>query len=117
MSAESTTYAALSAWSPLTALVASRIYPDEAAEGAALPAVIYERSGSSPHYTLSGELVACEATISVSVVARTRAAANQVADAITAAMHAISAPSIERDGESYPEEGLYQTTVSFSVWE
>ena len=56
MSAESTLYAALSGWAGLTALVGSRIYPDEVPLGVALPAVAWLRESTEFNPTIHGTI-------------------------------------------------------------
>lgn len=86
MSAESQLYAILSADAPLSAMVEDRIYPDLIPEGVAIPYVGYERANADPLRTLEGTVLAEDVGLVIACWAATRVQANQIADAVRAAL-------------------------------
>jgi hypothetical protein len=117
ISAEKQTIDALLASIYLTALVDTRIYPDEIPEGRDPPCVIYSRGNTTPNYTLDDTLVASAVTMNVIALARSRSEANTVALAITNAMHAEGHMQTEQDSDFEPDPDMYAAIQSFAVWE
>jgi hypothetical protein len=101
----------------LIALVGDRIDPDEIAADSPLPALAYERGNSQPEYGLDNTLYASNVTVAVTVWAKTRVSANQVADAVVAAMAAGGYVESSRASAHEPELDEYAVVLSFEVWE
>lgn len=110
MSAETELYAALSGRAGLTALVATRIYPDAIPENTDLPAVVYVRAGTNPTYTLGGQLACEEARMAVTVWAATRTEAEAVADQVRLAIDGAGNPISDRSSGFDNEVGLFAVT-------
>lgn len=119
-SAELQTKNALFASSELLALVNSQITPDELPEETTaemLPAIMYERGDTEPEYTLETELVASRVSMNVTVWAMSRSKCNEVAAAITAAMHEAGHAQTEREAVFEPELRQHAAVLTFDVWE
>lgn len=116
MSAESALYSALSGASGLTALVGTRIYPDVIPEDADLPAVVYQRAGTSPVTTIGNVTVAENIRFVITAWAETRTAADAVAVEIGPALAAAENPAVDRSTGYDPECGLYAATVDVDWW-
>lgn len=119
MSAETSLYDALSGWAGLTALVSTRIYPDEVPLGVALPAVAWVRTSSEYTITLCGTVLAggTRAGMDVACVASTRSGAESVADQVVAACMASTHYVTDRSMIYDPETKLYAVTLNVDVWE
>jgi len=92
---EQTVTAALKASAQVAALVADRVYPVKIPQGAVLPAVTYQRTDSSPDYTLQGygsETV----TLTLNSLAPTYEQAKELAIAVRAVMTAAPIRAIVR---------------------
>lgn len=111
MSAETELYAALSGRAGLTALVSTRIYPDAIPENAALPAVVYVRSNTSPYYTIGGILVAEDVKFAITAWSESRTNAEAVADQIQLALDGAGNPITDRSSGFDAEVGLFAVTI------
>lgn len=116
MSAESDLYSALSGRSTLTALVGTRIDPDAIPEGNALPAVVYQRSSTSPVTTIGGVTVAEDVLFEITAWAETRTAADAVADEVAAAVTGAGNPPADRQTGYDSECGLFACTIGCQWW-
>lgn len=117
MNAEQQTKEALLASSALVSLVDHRITPDEIEEDAPLPAISFERGATEPQYTLETVLSASRVAMTITVWALSRSSANQVADAITTAMHTAGHAQTSREAVFEPELDQYAAVMAFDVWE
>ena len=117
MSAETDFYALLTGSAGVTALVAQRIYPDAMPEKCAYPAVVFTRSSTEPVYLISGGMAAAEISLSVGCWAETRTQADQVADAVQAALIGSEFVMQRRDGAFDAETGLVATLIEVSNFE
>lgn len=115
-SAETDLYAALSGRAALTALVGTRIYPDAIPEGSLLPAIVYQRSSTTPTTTLLNVTVAEEVLFAISAWSETRTSCESVADEVVAALAASSNPYANRSTGYDPEVGLHAVTVECDWW-
>lgn len=70
----------------LTALVSTRIYPDDISDGAALPCVVYIKVSDVPEYTHDGISKLRSPTIQFSSYAATKTAARSISAQIAAAL-------------------------------
>jgi len=111
MSAETELYAALTSQAGLTALVGNRIYPDAIPENVALPAVVFVRASTQPTHTLGGVLVCEFVSFTLTAWAESRAAAEAVADQISAALALSQNLPLGRSSGFDNEVGLYAVTV------
>jgi hypothetical protein len=121
-SAEQQTKDALLASSGLVALVGDAIYPDEVPEDFEFTtgtpaAVAYERGDSAPNYVLDGELHSTRVSMNVTVWAKTRSKANEVALAVTDAMQAQQNWQTAAGSAYEPELEEYAAIRTFDVWE
>ena len=115
MSAEATIYALL------TALVAGRVYPDVAPEGAALPRIVYQQVGGQGLSFLDGAMPSKEnGRMQIACWATTRAAAIALAKQVEAAVCASAAlqaiPLGARASDFEQDTNLYACRQDFSVW-
>lgn len=86
MSAETQLYTLLAGAAGVTALVSTRIYPDLVPEAKDPPYIGYERVSTEPVTTLEGTVLASKAGMAVACWATTRVVAEQIADAVVAAL-------------------------------
>ena len=121
MSAETVTNSALLAAAGVTAIVGSgataKIYPDEAAQAAEPPLIVFERGDSNPEYTLNNTLAGNRVQMNVTSWAATRIAAEALADETVAAMATAGYVMIGRDGSFDAETQTEAAVVLFEVWE
>ncbi len=117
MSAETELHAALAASASLAALVATRITPDFIPEGNLLPAVVYQRTGTTPISTLHDvQPVAEEVRFQISAWAPTRTAADAVTDEVATALAAAGVRLADRSSGIDPESDLKSATVEVDWW-
>lgn len=112
MSAETEVFAALDAAAGVHAIVGNRIYPDLRPQDDALPAVVYRRSGTSHESTIHGEVYLRRAQIDLDCIARTRASAEAIADAVEAALIAAAMMPVDRAGGLDPDTRDYFVRVT-----
>jgi hypothetical protein len=115
--AETQVKSALVSAGGLVALVGDRIDPDEISAKSVLPAVTFDRGDSAPEYGLDNTLYASKVTMNVTAWAKTRLAANAVADAVVAAMLAVELVQSSRASAYEPELDEYAVVLGFEVWE
>ena len=70
----------------LTALISTRIYPDDISDGAAFPCVVYLKVSDTPDYTHDGISSLHGPTIQFSAYATTKAVARSISKQIKAAL-------------------------------
>ena len=87
MSAESAVVAALGAVG-VTALVSTRVYPDMRPQEDVMPAVVYQRTGTTFETTIHGTVAVTRAQMGIGCYAATRTEAEAVADAAHTALMA-----------------------------
>lgn len=80
MSSETTVYSILSGAAAVTAITALRIYPDAMPQEAAVPAIVYRRTGTEVIQTVHGTIAATKVGLEVLCLAPTRAGAEDLAD-------------------------------------
>lgn len=114
MSAETELYAVLDAHAGLAALVGERIYPDAIPEDAAMPAVVYSRSGTSPVTCLDNTQPAHFSQLQISAWGATRTAVEAAADAVAAALIAANRPPAGRSSGFDGDLGLYAVNLEVS---
>ncbi|MCL1940029.1 MAG: DUF3168 domain-containing protein [Desulfovibrionaceae bacterium] len=103
--------AALNASVEIAALAADRVYPVKAPQGSALPAVTYQRTGSSPDYTLQGygsETV----TLTLNSLAPTYEEAKELAIAVRAVMTAAPIRAVVQKEVDLDDEKIEAPCVS-----
>lgn len=115
MSAEATIYTLL------TGLVAGRVYPDVAPEGAALPRIVYQQVGGVSESFIEGSLPDKEnARMQIACWASTRAAAvalaKQAESAIVASTAFQAEPLGSRSSVYEEDTQFYGTHQDFSIW-
>lgn len=111
MSAETDLTAILAARSLLTALVATRIYPDAAPEGKTVPLVVYQRASTTPITTIGSETVAEEVRFAITAWAKSRTEAEAIGDEIKAALAASGNPYQDRSAGIDAETGLFACAI------
>lgn len=117
MSAETTLYATLTASTGVSALVASRVYPDVAPQDVTLPSVVFERTDTEYVNTIHGTAVAQRATLEVWCMAEGRSDAEQLADAVIAAVRPASFLTTGRRAEFNAEQSVWAAVVTLDFWE
>jgi hypothetical protein len=115
MSAESTLFTLLSS------LVETRVYPDVAPEGSALPRIVYQQVGGQGLSFLDGTLPSKEnGRMQIACWATTRAAAIALAKQVEVAVCGSSAlqaiPLGARASDWEQDTGFYACRQDFSVW-
>lgn len=115
MSAESTLFTLLSS------LVATRVYPDVAPEGSALPRIVYQQVGGQGLSFLDGTMPSKEnGRMQIACWATTRAAAIALAKQVEVAVCGSSAlqaiPLGARASDWEQDTGFYACRQDFSVW-
>jgi hypothetical protein len=116
MSVESNLYDTLRNYSSLSALVSTRIYPMVAAEGSALPLVVYAKVEVEPFNTLDNTVALTRNRFSVQAWALTRDDAETVIDRCRDALAASYVPIEARDAQFNEEVGLHGATIEFDIW-
>ena len=118
MSAQANVYAALAAAAAVTAIVGTRIYPDEAPEDTEPPLVIHQATSIEPEYALDGALAFRRSIVSLTCWAATRAQANALADACAAALVSATMRWSGRDDSVFDvETGNYASVIAVEVFE
>jgi len=106
------TFIAVSGASPAEA----RVYPNVIPEKANLPAVAYQRNSTEYVQTVDGASPMGEtATLEVTCVARTRTAADSLADAVQSAAGPAGFFLIERGSQQVEDQQLWATTLTMSI--
>jgi len=116
MSAESELYAAMTASAGLVALIGGRFFPDAIPEDSDLPAVVYQRAGTTPIVTVGGLQVAEIVRFTLSAWSATRTGADAVADQIVAVMTTVGNPLVDRSTGYDPETGFHAVTIETDWW-
>jgi hypothetical protein len=112
MSAETVLYAALSDDAGVESLVSTRIYPDVSPQDVALPAVSFTRVGTEYINTIHGAAVGSFASLEVWCMARTRLAAEDVADAVELAARAATFVTTNRRAEYDDDAAVWASVVT-----
>lgn len=115
MSAESTLYGWLDADAGLAALVGERIYPDVIPQDQPLPAVAFARTQTEPIATIHGTVPASFVGMQIQCWAATRAIAEQVADAVVAALLAHGEIFTARDVLFDADSGNFGTAIELRL--
>lgn len=115
MSAESDLYAALKASAPLQAIVGVRIYADRMPEDVSYPAVVFQRAGTQPIQSISGQTFGAFVTFNVTAWAEKRETADDAASAIEAVARSAGHEINNREAGFDPEMDLFASTVTFTA--
>lgn len=115
MSAESELYSLLSAASGVTDLVGDCIYPDLIPEGKDAPYIGYERVTTTPIATIHGTVLGTDVGLVVACWAATRIQAEQIADAVAAAMQAAGHVYTGRGAELDEATGRLAATLEYTL--
>lgn len=110
-------YAALSGAAGVTALVSDRIYPDFLSQGKALPAIVYARV-ETEYLTTIHTATACAALVTMETwcFAKTRPAAEALADAAQAALGAGGLRAIGRRPEFDTDTETFFSVITSTLW-
>lgn len=73
-------------YTPLTALIGTRIYPDTYPQNATFPLVLYAQTSRLPEYSHDGACGAAESRYQLSAVAKSKSQVRQTADQMYAAL-------------------------------
>src|SRR5574340_121579 len=105
-------------FSALSGLVAGRVYPSVAPDGAVAPFIVYQRVGSSPENTLADGQPVQQTRMQIDAYATTYAAAQTLAQQIEAAMTAAPVSGIQiMDMDGYEADvKLHRVTQDYSIW-
>lgn len=116
--AETILYSALSNWPALQAVIGLNVYPDEAPEGQPPPFIVFERANSQPTWTIHGDLVAQEVSMTVYCIALSRLQADSLGNLAVNAVRANGGNvSSQRVGIHDPDTGSDACVIDFEVWE
>lgn len=115
MSAESILFSTLTADAGVAALVSDRVYPDLVPQNKQAPYIGYERVSTDPIRTVHGTVVASNVVLVVACWADTRSGAEQVADAVAAAMQAAGMTYAARGSEMDEASGRLAATLNFEI--
>lgn len=120
MSVESDLVASLLAYAPLAALIGTRLSPDKVLDKTARPFIVYTVR-REPLHTLDNVRRSTLYEFNLQVWADTRASADDVADALEAALAASALeeggiPVDERQTISEPDLDFEGNEVSFTLW-
>jgi hypothetical protein len=120
MSLESRIYGVLSGSTTLTAAVGSNIYPETRPQAAALPAVVFQRTGGLRVNSLAGYSGLENAMVEVVVYATSIDTRRSIGESVTSAMCAATVfGCVQNDSPSdfYDDEvETYERSLTFSVW-
>jgi hypothetical protein len=117
MSAEATMYAALAGAAGVTALVADRIYPDFLPQNKAQPAIVYTRSETEYVTTIhTGTPAAALVTMETWCFAKTRPAAEALADAAQVGLAAGGFLLIARRPEFDTDTESFSSVITSTLW-
>ncbi len=117
MSAESTLYAALSLNAGIAAIVGDRVYPRLLPQGKPLPGIVFFRLDTEYITTIHGG-AARGARIPMEIwgIAETSTVAEQLGDAIEAALGAANIMPTDRRPETDDESEAYSSVISCVIW-
>ena len=124
MSFESTLYAYLSGYTGLTALISTKIYPDNVPQDTAPPYIFYQEVYRQKMYTHNGYNGTSEWSIQISSFATTRASVRAIADQVSSAMDGWSAVNskvgyVEQENERslwIEDLGLYTIDQDYLIF-
>lgn len=117
MSAEVSLYSLLSTATTVTALVAARVYPDVAPQESALPAIVFERTGTEYLNTIHGTTVGTRVTLEVWCMAEGRTGAEGLADAVLQTVAGTAFVPVGRRADFDAEQQLWAAIVALDLWE
>lgn len=118
MSAETELRALLVADSAVAALVGTRVSADRAEQGAAMPFVVFGRTSTQPVQCLDGSVLLSAVSIDVQCWANTRAGADALADAVTAAIRGVPQQSVPgRAGVYDTDLDAHGTVLNVNWWD
>lgn len=117
MSAEIQLRALLVASAPVTALVGTRVSADRAEQGAAMPFLVFARTGTQPVQFLDGSVPLSQASIDVQCWAETRAGADALADAVTTAIRGVVRQTVPGRAAVYDTDlDAHGTILNVNWW-
>ena len=117
MSAETTLNATLLADAGVSAIVGDRIYPDLSPQTAALPAVAYVRDRTEYAQSIDGTLHGQDAVLQIFCMAKGRAQAEQLADAVVLAVLPVWFVPTDRRSEFDPEAEVWAAVLVVSYFD
>lgn len=102
----------------LSPLGAGGAHQDIAAQGAAVPYIVWSFVSSTTNNTFSGASNVQNTRLQVDCYAATQAARKALADAVVAAMAGASFSSVQLTGQNLYEQEtkLFRALLEFSVW-
>lgn len=113
MSAETVLYATLTGSAPVSALVATRIYPDLVPQEAALPCVAFSRVDTRYLTTIhTATPLGQDAVLEVACMATSRTAADALADAVLTAAGGAGFTALSRRAELDAENNLWAAVLT-----
>lgn len=112
MAAEDALYTLLSGAAGVTALVATRIYPDVLPEECAYPAIAFARLTTDPILGIGNQLFGSDVGLTIACWAQTRTGADAVAAVVEAALTGGAFLLRGREAAYDPETGLYASQLA-----
>ena len=116
MSAESDLRALLIAAPAVTTLVGQRISADRIEQGTARPFVMFTRTATTPYVTIDGQVLASQAQLDIQCWADSRAQADAVGAAVTAAIRATTTQTVTGQSAAYDGELDLESTLLTVEW-
>ena len=118
MSAETSLRAILVADATVAGLVGTRVRAERAEQGDPRPFVVYTRTGTEPYVDLQGTVLASQVSIDVQCWANSRTAADALADAVSAAVRAVSGQTVTGRSSGYdPDQDCEVSILNVLWWE
>ena len=116
MSAETELRALLLAATAVTALIGNRIASDRIEQGTARPFVMFTRTATTPYVTIDGQVLASQAQLEIQCWADSRAQADAVGEAVTAAIRASTTQTVTGQSAAYDGELDLESTLLTVEW-
>ena len=117
---EQTLFTVLSTNTPVQAIVGSKIYPVVMPEGVTVPALVYQKVGTTVVNSLEGFSGIESIRMQFSCYAPTLIGAKQLAQAVSAALDGSTVLKcvriMEMDGQD-PETKNFRVVVDFNIWQ
>lgn len=117
MAAEDALYTLLSGAAGVTALVATRIYPDVLPEDCAYPAVVFARTGTETYVGIGNQVFGADVQLSIGCWGKTRTSVDAVAAAVEAALSGTAFLRTGRESAFDAETGLYAAQLGAEYFE
>lgn len=116
MSAETDLRALLLSTTAVTNLIGTRIASDRIEQGTARPFVMFTRTGTVPYTTIDGQVLATQALLEIQCWADSRAQADAVGEAVTAAIRGTTTQTVSGQAAAYDGDLDLESTLLTVEW-